>query len=390
MQNEKNISNPSFDFALRIFSYASSIKTLFKLVKEKAITKNNTFQLDNSGKYYGVRDIEDDGIVLQVIQPTTRCENLKKYSFLEIAKNEEATEGKVSSKFLLLDLSQKGNLSNFLRRFITNYGLSQSMITYTNRGNTIIEFLTSAPIPVIHHCYILQGSQKENGWQSYKGLSIDYVPESRFCACAISSTQKKIASFYMISPYIFLNKRNPFEGLQGCFYSGKEIKIIPQSFSGLHFGTRRELLPSDFDTTELQGIHVFDSYLESSANKTEINTFFSQVEAVFQPQEVTRETFRLLLDTSNKALMDAVNQLFDYIDRPDTIRLFFGASDRGYTEKDMQTDLIRIVNILPSIMGTDDTVRQNVVTSLVENIQFNGGCAQGYRNRLYAIIAASI
>ena len=385
LRDDHNRDHQSFLLALRIFSYASSIKTLFKLDKAKSLPGTTSFLLDDSGKCYGVREIGGNGIELQVVQQTTNCENPKKYSFLEITGNEDVAMG-VSNKFWLLDLSSKGNLPNILRRFIANYGLSDTMIKYSSRGSTMIEFMTSDPIPVVQHYYILG-----EGWQSCSSLNIDYCPQSRFCALAISGKPKKIASVYMISPYVFQNKRNPFEGLQRCFQGDMEIKSIPQVFSKMRLETERELLPSNFDTMNQQGIHVFDDYLENQANVAEIEAFFAEVEEVFPPQSqlVTRENFRRLLrDEQNQTLAEAINQLFDYIDNPDTIQLFFGSEGRGYTVRNMQNHLRRIVNILSAIVDADDAARQNVIRSLVENIQFNGGCAQGYRNRLYAILVA--
>jgi hypothetical protein len=385
LQNKRNNSHPSFRLALRIFSYASSVKTLFKVAAFKVAAKPTTkvFQLDDSGRYYGIRGVSDDGIVLQVVQETTKCENPNKYSFLEISKEEAATVGTVSSKFWLLDLSAKGNLSNFLRRFVTNNGLPQTMIVYDNRGNTMVEFMTSYPIPVVHHCYILGGT---GSWQSYSTLGIDYAPQSRFCTFAISGN--RIVSIYMISPYIFLDKRNPFEWV---FEHDDKGGGILKSFPQIHVGSRRELLPPDFDTMEQQGIHIWDAFLENSDNAVEINNFFTQVEEVFLPEEITATNFRTLLgNQGNQTLNDAVEQLFKYINDPTAIPLFFGSEERGYTEEHMRAHLRRIVGILPAIIGVDDTVRENIIRSLIENIQLNGGCAQGYRNRLYAIIAASV
>lgn len=383
LQDKKNFNHKSFGFALRLFSYASSVKTLFKLIKE--VTESNTFHLDDSGKYYGVREIKGNGIGLQLVQHATKCENPKKYSFLEITEKEDVTEGEVSNKFWLLNLSQQGNLPNFLRRFVTTYGLFESMIKYTNGGTTMIEFMTSSPIPVVQYCYILS-----KGWQSYSTLGIDYLPRSRFCTFAISGKPKKIVSVYMISPCVFLNKRNPFEGLQNCLQEGIGIESIPQDFSRGCLRTRRELLPLDFDTIDQQGIHIFDCYLEDQTNATAIDDFFKQIEKVFPPHPVTRENFRTLLgDEQNQTLTDAVDQLFGYIDGSADIQLFFGSGNRGYTTQHMRNHLRRMVDILAAVIGGDDVaVRRNVIESLVENIQFNGGCAQGYRNRLYAILVA--
>jgi hypothetical protein len=192
----------------------------------------------------------------------------------------------------------------------------------------------------------------------------------------------------MISPYIFLNKRNPFEGF---FELDDKAGGIPKFFPKVFAGTGRELHPSDFDTMDQQGIHIWDSFLENMDNVAEINTFFTEVEKVFPPQEVTADAFRTLLgDQHNQTLDAAVKKLFIYINNPTTIELFFGSEGRGYTREHMQAHLRRIIGILPTIIGEDDTVRENVIRSLIENIQLNGGCAQGYRNRLYAIIAASV
>ena len=191
----------------------------------------------------------------------------------------------------------------------------------------------------------------------------------------------------MISPYLFINKRNPFEGLQGFFYYDNVTTSIPPALSIAFQGTNRELLPRDFETSDSQGIHVFDSYLETPAKEEEINAFLSAVEAVYPPKEVDREAFMALLGSPDPTLKNAIDQLFDYIDHPENIRLFFGSSERGYTEEKMHTHLRRIVSILSSVIRTDALARQNVITTLIENIQFNGGCAQGYRNRLYAIVA---
>jgi hypothetical protein len=383
LKNRSNSGHQSFHLALRIFSYASSVKTLFKLVAAKSTTKTKVFQLDDSGRYYGIRDISDDGIVLQVVQQSVKCENPNKYSFLEISENETATAGMMSSKFWLLDLSSKGNLPNFLRRFITNNGLHKTMIVYDSRGNTMVEFMMSYPIPVVHHCYILG---ETGSWQSYSTLGIDYFPQSRFCTFAISGS--KIVSIYMVSPYIFLDKRNPFEGFFEC---GDKTRGIPKSFPKIHSGTGRELLPPDFDTLEQQGIHLWDVFWENSDNAAEINAFFTAAEEVFPPEAITVENFRTLLgEEGNKILDDAVEELFGYINNPATIQLFFGSEEREYTKEHMQAHLRRIVEILPAIIGNDDIVRENVIRSMTENIQLNGGCAQGYRNRLYAIIAASV